>query len=300
MTPIELIIAGLAAVGGGLVNALAGGGTLITFPMLTALGIPPVAANVTNTVALCPGYLGATFAQVKDLRGQGRRLWFVMPTSVLGGIAGGMLLLHTSDNTFRKLVPYLILLAVGLLFFQDRLRNWVVGRASESGGKTIHEAWSILPVMPAAVYGGYFGAGVGVMVLAVLGLVLDDSLTRLNALKQTISFSINTAAAVFFIFSGQVIWSTALVMAIGALAGGVLGLLTGRPDQARDPAPDHYHHRPRGCGHLFCALGGKAPEPVGTCTFAPATRLCSVVPLPGGRNKKKQQAGCGLLFFSST
>jgi uncharacterized membrane protein YfcA len=120
-------------------------------------------------------------------------------------------------------VPYLILLAVGLLFFQDRLRNWVVGRTSETDAKTVHEAWSILPVMPAAVYGGYFGAGVGVMVLAVLGLVLDDSLTRLNALKQTISLSINVAAAVFFVFSGQVLWSTALVMAIGALAGGVLG-----------------------------------------------------------------------------
>jgi hypothetical protein len=191
--------------------------------MLTALGVPPVTANVTNTVALCPGYLGATFAQLKDLRGQGRRLWFVLPTSVLGGIAGGVLLLHTSDNTFRKLVPYLILLAVGLLFFQDRLRNWVVGRASETGPKVVHEAWAILPVMPAAVYGGYFGAGVGVMVLAVLGLVLDDSLTRLNALKQTISFSINTAAAIFFVFSGHVLWSTALVMAVGALTGGVLG-----------------------------------------------------------------------------
>jgi uncharacterized membrane protein YfcA len=223
MTPLELTIAGLAAVAGGLVNALAGGGTLITFPMLTALGVPPVAANVTNTVALCPGYLVATFAQLKDLRGQGRRLWLLMPTGVLGGIAGGVLLLHTSDNTFRRVVPYLILLAVGLLFFQDRLRNWVVGRVSETGAKTVHEAWAIAPVIPAAVYGGYFGAGVGVMVLAVLGLVLDDSLTRFNALKQTISLSINVAAAVFFVFSGQVLWGAALVMAIGALAGGVLG-----------------------------------------------------------------------------
>jgi len=223
VTPLDLTIAGVAAVAGGLVNALAGGGTLITFPMLTALGVPPVAANVTNTVALCPGYLGATFAQLKDLRGQGRRLWLLMPTGVLGGIAGGVLLLHTSDNTFRKLIPYLILLAVGLLFFQDRLRNWVMGRVSESGAKTMHEAWSILPVIPAAVYGGYFGAGVSVMVLAVLGLVLDDSLTRLNALKQAVSFSINIAAAVFFVFSGQVLWMVALVMAIGALAGGALG-----------------------------------------------------------------------------
>jgi hypothetical protein len=223
MTVVDFILIGLAAVAGGMVNALAGGGTLITFPMLTAVGVPPVAANVTNTVALCPGYLGATFAQRKDLSGQGRRLWFLLPASVAGGIAGGILLLHTSDHTFRRLVPYLILLAVGLLFFQDRMRNWVMGRAAETGAGTVHEAWSIVPVIPAAVYGGYFGAGMGVMVLAVLGLVLEDSLTRLNALKQTISLGTNIAAAVFFLFSGQVMWLAALVMAIGALAGGAAG-----------------------------------------------------------------------------
>lgn len=203
MNGLDLILIGFAAVAGGFVNALAGGGTLITFPMLTAIGVPPVAANVTNTVALCPGYLGATFAQMKDLNGQGRRLWLLLPAGVLGGIVGGVLLLHTSDHTFRNLVPYLILLAVGLLFFQDRLRNWVMGRRDEGGTKTVHEAWAMAPVIPAAVYGGYFGAGVSVMVLAVIGLVLDDSLTRLNALKQAISFSINIAAAVFFLFSGQ-------------------------------------------------------------------------------------------------
>jgi hypothetical protein len=121
------------------------------------------------------------------------------------------------------LVPYLILLAVALLFFQDRLRNWVMGRVSEAGARSLHEAWAILPVIPAAIYGGYFGAGVSVMVLAVIGLVLEDSLTRLNALKQGISFSINISAAIFFVFSGQVIWTTALVMATGALAGGAMG-----------------------------------------------------------------------------
>jgi len=225
MNALNLVIAGLAAVAGGLVNALAGGGTLITFPMLTALGVPPVVANVTNTVALCPGYLGATFAQMRELRGQGQRLRRLLPTGVLFGIAGGVLLLHTSNQTFRVLVPYLILLAVGLLYFQDRLRNWVMGRVSGDGAKNVHppEAWAVLPVIPAAVYGGYFGAGVSVMVLAVLGLVLEDSLTRLNALKQAVSFSINIAAAIFFVFSGEVLWPVALVMAVGALAGGALG-----------------------------------------------------------------------------
>jgi uncharacterized membrane protein YfcA len=223
MDIFSLILIGLSAVAGGLVNAIAGGGTLITFPMLTAIGIPPVAANVTNTVALCPGYLGATFAQMKDLRGQGRRLWLLLPASALGGIAGGILLLNTSDNTFRMLIPYLILLAVVLLAFQDRFRNWVMSRAGNEGAKHLHEAWTILPVIPASIYGGYFGAGVSVIVLAVLGLVLEDTLTRLNALKQSIAFSINIAAAIFFLFSGQVVWLAALVMAIGALTGGALG-----------------------------------------------------------------------------
>jgi len=219
----EFSIIGLAAVAGGLVNALAGGGTLITFPMLTAVGVPPVVANITNTVALSPGYLGATFAQMKDLLDQKRTLLFLLPTGLVGGIAGGILLLHTSDKTFQKLIPYLILLAVVLLAFQDRLRTWVVDRMSNQEGKHLNAAWAILPVIPAAIYGGYFGAGVSVMVLAVIGLVLEESFTRLNALKQAISFSINIAAAVFFLFSGQVIWLAALVMAICALAGGALG-----------------------------------------------------------------------------
>ena len=223
MGVFEFSMIGLAAVAGGLVNALAGGGTLITFPMLTAVGVPPVVANITNTVALCPGYLGATFAQMKDLRDQKRTLLLLLPTGLVGGIAGGLLLLHTSDKTFQKLIPYLILLAVLLLAFQDRLRTLVVDRMSNQGGKHLNPAWAILPVIPAAIYGGYFGAGVSVMVLAVIGLVLEESFTRLNALKQAISFSINIAAAVFFLFSGQVLWLAALVMAVCALAGGALG-----------------------------------------------------------------------------
>ncbi|MDQ5853657.1 MAG: sulfite exporter TauE/SafE family protein, partial [Chloroflexota bacterium] len=116
----------LAAVAAGAVNALAGGGTLITFPLLTAVGVPAVAANVTNTVALCPGYLGATLAQANDLRGQQRRLWLLVPSAVIGGIAGGILLLNTGDRVFRMLVPFLILLAAGLLAVQERLRGWLV------------------------------------------------------------------------------------------------------------------------------------------------------------------------------
>jgi uncharacterized membrane protein YfcA len=219
----DLILVCLAAVAGGFVNAIAGGGTLITFPMLTAVGVPPVIANITNTVALCPGYVGGTLAQRRDLSGQGKRMRMLLPTGVLGGITGGVLLLSTSDATFRQLIPWLILTAVILLAFQDRLRNAVMARMVGSGRTHPHEAWAVPPIFLAAVYGGYFGAGLGVMMLAALGLVLEDSLTRLNALKQSLSFVINIAAALFFLFSGKVLWTAAAVMAIGALAGGVLG-----------------------------------------------------------------------------
>ena len=114
-------------------NALAGGGTLITFPALIALGVPAVAANVTNTVALCPGYLGATLAQWNDLRDQKKRLWLLMPASIIGGVLGGILLLNTQEKVFQTLVPFLILLASGLLVVQDRLRNWVMSRSGQAG-----------------------------------------------------------------------------------------------------------------------------------------------------------------------
>ncbi len=221
MTLIEFLLIGLAAAAAGAVNAIAGGGTLITFPTLTAVGIPAVAASITNTVALTPGYLGATMAQWQDLKGQERRLLFLVPASVLGGVLGGLLLLNTGERVFRALVPFLILGASLLLAVQDPVRNWVKKRQGEHAAAS--EAWAMLPVGLASVYGGYFGAGLSVIVLAVLGLVLTDNLTRLNALKQAVAFSVNVAAAIFFLFSGQVVWPAAAVMAVGALLGGVIG-----------------------------------------------------------------------------
>ncbi len=224
--PLELldyVFIALAAMAAGFVNALAGGGTLISFPILTAVGIPAVAANVTNTVALCPGYLGATLAQAKDLRGQQRRLWWLLPTAALGGVAGGVILLNTQERVFRELVPYLILMATALLAFQPQLRKWVARRTQQAGVAHERMALAAPMVFLASVYGGYFGAGLSVIVLAMLGLVLEDTLTRLNGLKQSISLSVNVAAALFFVFSGQVVWSAALVMAVAALAGGALG-----------------------------------------------------------------------------
>ncbi|MGO8881891.1 MAG: sulfite exporter TauE/SafE family protein [Desulfomonilaceae bacterium] len=229
MTELELILIGVAAVVGGAVNALAGGGTLITFPMLTAVGIPTVAANITNTVALCPGYLGATFAQIKDLSVNKGRLWLLGLTGALGGLAGGVLLLNTDEQTFRTLVPYLILLATGLLAIEGPIHRWHTRRVGIAGVDRDHEIWAILSVFLASIYGGYFGGGLSVIVLAVLALLSHDSLTQLNALKQFIAFCVNISAAIFFLFSGKVVWSAAVVMAIGTLAGGVLGgMLAGR------------------------------------------------------------------------
>lgn len=219
---IDFVFVGFAAIAAGAVNALAGGGTLITFPMLTFLGVPAVAANVTNTVALCPGYFGGTLAQWNDVQEQENRLWIVVPASILGGVVGGFLLLQTGERLFRELVPYLILLASGLLAIQDPVRAWLTRRMGEGQGASLEKAaW--LPVGLASIYGGYFGAGLSVIVLSALGLTLEDTLTRLNALKQAVAFSVNVAAAIFFLFSGQVLWSAALVMAVGALIGGTLG-----------------------------------------------------------------------------
>jgi uncharacterized membrane protein YfcA len=220
---LNIVLVGLAAVAGGAVNALAGGGTLITFPMLTAIGIPTVAANITNTVALCPGYLGGTFAQLQDLRSYKREAWLLGATGVVGGIAGGILLLNTGEKAFRFLVPYLILFATGLMAVQPLLRSWIKRRGTAQGSGKMQEIGVVASVALASVYGGYFGAGLSVIVLAVLALVLEGSLTSLNALKQWVSFCVNIAAAIFFLFSGKIVWWAMLVMAVGAVVGGNLG-----------------------------------------------------------------------------
>jgi uncharacterized membrane protein YfcA len=229
LSPLGLGLAFLAAVAAGTVNALAGGGTLITFPTLTALGLPAVAANVTNTIAMAPGHLGATLAQKRDLAGQRARVLRLVPAALIGGLIGGLLLLLTSERVFRHLVPFLILLASALLAVQERLRAWLRRRLAPGAAHhppaapAAAEGLAILPVFAASIYGGYFGAGLSVIVLASLGLLLDDSLTRLNATKQAIGFAANAAAAVLFLFSGQVYWTAGLAMAVGAVAGGALG-----------------------------------------------------------------------------
>ena len=217
------MLVGFAAVAAGVINALAGGGTLITFPTLLAMGISPITANVTNTVALCPGFIGGILAQLKDLTGQRRRFWIFLSTSAAGGLIGSILLLRTGERAFQALLPYLILLASSLIAVQGLIRVRFLRLSIQQEAKPKPEIWAVLMVGLAAIYGGYFGVAMSVVVLSLLGWLINDNLTRLNAIKQTVAFGANGAAAVVFIFSGRIVWLIALVMAAGALIGGTLG-----------------------------------------------------------------------------
>ena len=221
MSLSDALVAGLAAFVAGLINAVAGGGTLVSFPALVALGVPAVNANVTNTVALVPGYLGGAYAQRKDLVTYFATLKGLLIVSAIGGLLGSILLVNSPERLFRHLVPFLIIGACLLLGFQDRLKA-VLTRRRQSPAATLGVV-GLAFLFPAAVYGGYFGAGLGIMLLAVLGLALDDPLPRINSLKSTLSLCINLVAAAFFVFSGKVQWDLAAVMAVTSLAGGTVG-----------------------------------------------------------------------------
>ena len=214
-------MAALAATGAGAVNAIAGGGTLLSFPTLVAIGVPRVSANLTNTVALCPGYFGGTYAQRADLVDQKARLRQVAVAAALGGLTGSALLLATGEAVFKRLVPFLILLACALLGGQGWIRKVLRIGARTDGSHSAPAA--IASTYFVSIYGGYFGAGLGIMLLAVLGLLFADPLPKLNALKQAMSLVINVVAALFFVASGKVLWSLAAVMAPASLLGGTLG-----------------------------------------------------------------------------
>jgi uncharacterized membrane protein YfcA len=223
LSATDHVLAALAAVGAGVVNAVAGGGTLITFPSLVALGVPSVQSNITNTVALCPGYFGGAYAQRADLVGQRRRLRVLAVVSAAGGLLGSILLVVSPEDVFEGIVPYLLLLACALLAFQGRLRRLIRPR----DGAEVHDATPspllIGGVFVATIYGGYFGAGLGIIILATLGVLVDEAMSRLNALKSAIALVTNVVAATFFVFSGDVVWSLALVMAPASLVGGAVG-----------------------------------------------------------------------------
>jgi uncharacterized protein len=233
MSPLDVVLAGLAGCAAGGINALAGGGTLVSFPVLVALGVPPVSANVTNTVALSPGYLGGALSQRAQIEEQRHRVRRLALVAAVGGLSGSILLLLTSDAVFSSLLPFLLLVATLMLAAQERLRGWLrLDAPDPQPGPPLDDgtlrtrsdpAYLAVPVFAASVYGGFFGAGLGIMFLAVLGTVLHDPLPRLNALKQVLAFAVNVTAALFFVFSGRVYWGVGLALAVGAIVGGHSG-----------------------------------------------------------------------------
>ncbi len=231
LSGLDYLAAAGAAAAAGAVNALAGGGTLISFPTLVGIGVPSVAANITNTVALVPGYLGGSWAQRDDLRPQAREARPLLAVAALGGLAGSILLVSIPAHAFRVAVPYLILASCALLFFQDRIRDRLRPPAPDNDNRpgpidADPAHWNLallVTVFAGAVYGGFFGAGLGIILLAVLGLFSSEPLAKVNALKQALSFAVNLVAAAFFVFSGRVVWELVPVMAVAAVLGGTGG-----------------------------------------------------------------------------
>ena len=218
MTVADGALLALASAAAGVVNAIAGGGTLLTFPALLAVGVPPVTANATNTVAVFPGQLASSFAYRGHIAEERRRALVLAVPSLLGGIVGAWLLLALPEKAFEAIVPWLIVFACVVLAFQGSLKH-LVSRAKAAN----HPAALWIAQLAISIYGGYFGAGIGILMLAAMGIMLPSSLQHANALKVLFSLLINAIAAVVFVLSGTVRVELAVLMAGANVAGGFLG-----------------------------------------------------------------------------
>ncbi len=210
----------LGGVVGGIFNGVAGGASLITFPLLLALGYPALTANITNTIGIWPSYLGSATAFRREIGDQAGRLVRLAPVALAGGIAGALLLLTTSSSTFDDVVPWLVLGAAVLFGVQPLLRRAL---DKDSAHPRARPVLLVAGVFAASVYGGYFCAAMGVMFLAVLGLALPVSLAHTNGMRAILSMAVNGVAAVVFMIHGDVVWAAVAWLALGALVGGYLG-----------------------------------------------------------------------------
>lgn len=226
MNGTEAVAIAAASVAAGAINAVVGSGTLITFPTLVACGYPPVLANVTNNIGLVPGVLSAVYGYRRELRGQLRRLLRFGAASLIGGVTGALLLLQLDPSAFDNVVPVLILAACVLILLQPRLNAWLKRRAESGSTDGGVPMWC--GVLGTGVYGGYFGAAQGVLLMGLFGSFLRDDLQRLNAAKNVLAAIVNGAAAVVFIAVADVDWAAAGVIAVGSTVGGLLGARVGR------------------------------------------------------------------------
>jgi len=225
----EMVAVFLAGTAAGTINTVVGSGTLITFPTLLALGVPPVTANVSNNIGLVPGSVSGAYGYRRELEGQLARLLRLAPASLLGGLAGAVLLLVLPDGAFKAIVPVLILMGVVLVIFQPAISAWVAMRAESRGGVPEHGAlWVWVLVFGAGIYGGYFGAAQGVLLTAILGVGLQETMQRNNATKNVLAAFVNGVAAVVFIVVADVDWAIVALIAVGSTIGGQLGATVGR------------------------------------------------------------------------
>ncbi|WP_030276623.1 sulfite exporter TauE/SafE family protein [Streptomyces sp. NRRL B-24484] len=230
MSVWEALAVLLAGVGAGTINTVVGSGTLITFPVLLALGLPPVTANVSNTLGLVPGSISGVIGYRRELEGQRHRLIRLGTASLIGGLTGAYLLTKLPSEAFDAIVPALILCALVLVVIQPRVSRAVAARRSRGGGGGSTEGGPLLfaGVLLAGVYGGYFGAAQGVLLLALMGMLLQDDMQRINATKNVLALIVNGVAAVFFLFVAPIDWTAVLLIAAGSVVGGQIGAKVGR------------------------------------------------------------------------
>ncbi|MFS8100845.1 sulfite exporter TauE/SafE family protein [Lentzea alba] len=224
MTVWEAIAVVIAGVFAGGINTVVGSGTLVTFPVLLAVGYPPVVANVSNSLGLVPGSLSGAWGYRDELKGQKSRVARLLPASILGGIVGAILLVTLPDKAFTAIVPVLIVIALVLVVIQPWLNRKLAHKQGHDDGGVL--LW--LGVFAAGIYGGYFGAAQGVLVMGIMGVLVNEHLQRMNALKNVLTAFVNLVAGVMFIFIADVAWLAVLLLAVGSVVGGQIGAKIGR------------------------------------------------------------------------
>ncbi|MEW1659643.1 sulfite exporter TauE/SafE family protein [Streptomyces sp. NPDC093707] len=230
MSPWEAVAVFAAGLGAGTINTIVGSGTLITFPVLLAVGLPPVTANVSNSLGLVPGSVSGALGYRRELRGQRGRVLRLATAALIGGLAGAVLLLALPSSAFDAVVPALIAVALVLVVAQPRLAAAVRARRARNGTTAHRDGGLALftGLLLASVYGGYFGAAQGIIYLSLMGVLLSDDLQRINALKNVLTALVNAVAAVFFLFVAHFDWTAVLLIAVGSALGGQIGARIGR------------------------------------------------------------------------
>ncbi|MEU8775202.1 sulfite exporter TauE/SafE family protein [Streptomyces sp. NPDC048606] len=220
-----------AGIGAGTINTIVGSGTLITFPVLLGIGLPPVTANVSNTLGLVPGSISGAIGYRKELKGQRGRVLRLGAVSLVGGLAGAVLLVTLPSDSFDTIVPVLIAVALVLVVLQPRLAAALRRRREATGGPGSHPDGGpalLTGMLLSSAYGGYFGAAQGVLYIGLMGLLLNEDLQRINAVKNILAALVNGIAAVFFLFVADFDWTAVLLIAVGSTLGGQIGAKVGR------------------------------------------------------------------------